>query len=205
MQPLKIPGIPEQKIGSFHDSESRRDFDDSESTIRNFEILKNHFYAINLWKNFCDGKSAEFKLFDSAGNPVDGIPKENDLIRIDIQGPGNPESGGYEWAKINKIATNEISLGEIESIVLSCIPTTIPAQTKNKHISHFYSEHSSSTFKISRGSNFIKIGIYGRNETPNMNTDFRGKIRNWMIALGGMLGMSKIQWKVFADKMIELD
>lgn len=203
MKPLIIPGVPEQVKGSFHDSESYRDFHSSETALENYQILKAHFTSVNNWKTYCDGNSADFKLFDGSGNPIDRKPQEDDLIRIDIPGPGNPESGGYEWVKITKISDQSLLPDEIESLLIKCVPTKIPGQNENEHISHFYSVDSASTFKIARGKKFIKIGVYGRNETPNMNTTFNGKIRNLLIALGGMFGMSKTQWKIFAEKMLK--
>jgi len=202
MKPKVIIGVPEQKKGSFHDTESSRLFESTEITHQNFEILKTRFLAINQWKEFCKEKSADFKLFDSTGNHITRIPKENDLIRIDIPGPGNPESKGYDWVKIIKISNQNLTAGEIESVTITCEPTINP-KSDNKHIAHFYSRNSSSTFNIVRGSKYIKIGIYGRNETPNMNTNFTGKIRNLMIAAGGMLGISKMQWKVFANEILK--
>ena len=200
-QPKLIPGIPEQKKGSFHDTESRRLFENQEETSQAFKILKNRFLSINDWKNFC-GKKTEFKLFDSAGNQISRSPQQNDFIRIDIPGPGNPESKGYEWVEIVKISDQFPTAGEVEHLIILCKPSAVPGKNE-KNVSHFYSQESSSNFKISRGSKYIKIGIYGRNETPNMNTDFTGKIRNLLIALGGMFGLSKLQWKVFADGILK--
>lgn len=201
MKPKLIIGIPEQKKGSFHDTESKRFFESIETTHQSFEILKTRFLDINQWKEFCKEKTADFKLYDSFGNHINRIPEENDLIRIDIPGPGNPESKGYDWVKIIKISNQYLTAGEIETITMICEPTVVPKSNSN-HIAHFYSQNSSSTFRISRGSKYIKIGIYGRNETPNMNTNFIGKIRNLAIAIGGMFGISKIQWKVFADEIL---
>jgi len=203
MKPKQIPGIPQQKNGSFHDTEKYIHFENSEITDENYEMLKNRFFSINQWENYCGKKSAEFKLHNPHGAPISRLPQENDLIRIKIPGPGNPESNGYEWVKIEKISNQLPNVGEIENITMICIPTKVPGQNKSKHIAHFYSEKSTSNFRISKGLKFIKIGIYGRNETPNMNTSFIGKMRNSLIGIGGMFGISKIQWKIFAEKIIE--
>lgn len=202
MKPLQIPGIPSQIKGSFHDTESQKNFDSSETAARNFEVFKHRFFSINEWKNYCKNKSADFKLYDPEGNHITRFPQENDLIRIDIPGPGNPESKGFEWVKIKKMGKESPTVGEIENFIMICVPANDP-KIDNSHIAHFYSEKSSSNFRISRGSKYIKIGIYGRNETPNMNTNLTGIIRNLMIAVGGMFGMSKIQWKVFADEIVK--
>lgn len=201
-KPKLIPGIPAQKKGSFHDTESRKIFDDEESALQEYQMLEKRFLSINDWQEYCKKKSAEFKLYDSSGNHITRNPEENDLIRIDIPGPRNPESKGYEWVKIEQISDQSLNDGEIENLIINCVPTSDPNQ-KNGNIAHFYSKDSSSTFKISRGSKYIKIAIYGRNETPNMDTNLAGKIRNLMIGFGGMFGMSKTQWKFFADEILK--
>lgn len=73
----------------------------------------------------------------------------------------------------------------------------------NAYTAHFYTGDASSTFIISRGKDFIKAGIYGRNETPNMDAQIADKARNLAIALGGMVGISKIQWKILTDGLVE--
>jgi len=62
-------------------------------------------------------------------------------------------------------------------------------------ILHFYNEKATSTFCISKNNNSIKVGIYGRNEHPNLNqTNFINFFRNLFIAIGGILGFAKIEW-----------
>ena len=203
MEAKIIPGIPSQETGSFHDSEKEKAFDTPESAAEAYEILKKRLLSVNDWKNYCDEKSADFKLYDTNGNPISRFAQEKDLIRINIPGPGNPESNGYECVRIDKLTSTETAPNELESLTIICVPTTDPNQTPESHISHFYSDLSTSNFRISRSTSAIKIGVYGRNEKPNMNTNFAGKVRNLMIAVGGMFGMSKIQWEVFAEKIID--
>lgn len=203
MKPIKIPVISDQKKGSYHDTESMRTFDDEESTKFAYQILQKRFLDINNWKDHCKENSADFKLFDKSGRQQTNFPKIDSLVRIKIPGPGNPESDSYDWTKVIQITDQEQRADEQESLLLICRPTTIPAQVHNRHIAHFYSEGSTSNFRISRGSKYIKIGIYGRNETPNMNASLLGKIRNLLIGIGGIVGMSKIQWKVFADEILK--
>ncbi|MCG2792600.1 MAG: hypothetical protein L6262_03505 [Weeksellaceae bacterium] len=203
-QPKVIPGIPEHKKGSFHDTESRRIFENREETASNYDILKSRFFSVNEWPDYCGQAFADFKLFDADAHHLTRWPKANDLIRIDIPGPGNLQSNGYDWVKIINIAQNEfLNDDEIENIIITCVPTNDPAKPKNNYIAHFYSEKSSSTFKIARGNKYIKTGIYGRNETPNLNANFIGKIRNIVVAAGAMLQISKIEWKVLAERLLE--
>ena len=56
---------------------------------------------------------------------------------------------------------------------------------------------------ITKEGNSLKVGVYGRNEKPNFNAGFLDKIRNFFIAAGGMFGVSKIQWKLIAEGLLD--
>ena len=44
MEAKQIPGVPVQKKGAFHDTESKRSFESEELVANHFEILKNRFF-----------------------------------------------------------------------------------------------------------------------------------------------------------------
>ncbi|WP_027378985.1 hypothetical protein [Chryseobacterium daeguense] len=201
MKAKQIPGIPPQKKGSFHDTESEKFFDTPDEAFDFFEVLKIRLFNVNQWKHYCGEQSADFALFDSYGKAISRKPEIGDFIRINIPGPGNTEGKGYDWVKIVGIAhENE---NDYEKVLIICSPSVKPGDMKNNHIAHFYSSQATSNFMILREKNYIKTGIYGRNETPNFNASFINKIRNIMIALGGMLGFSKIQWKCLTDGFLD--
>jgi hypothetical protein len=56
---------------------------------------------------------------------------------------------------------------------------------------------------ISRGNTYIKAAVYGRNETANLDANFLDTIRNLVIALGGIIGISKIQRKRLTDALLD--
>lgn len=203
MKPKKIPGIPLQKKDGFHDTESQKQYTDSEKTITQYAILKERFLSINQWKNYCGEGFADFRLHDSLGNYVERFPKLGDFIRIDIPGPGGFEAKGYDWVEIIEISENYINKNELENLLIICRPSTMRGNKKNNHIFHFYSAEATSSFMISRTENSIKAAVYGRNESPNWNANFLDKIRNFSIAIGGMFGISKIQWKRLSDQFLD--
>lgn len=203
MKPKQIPGIPLQKKGGFHDTESIKKYDNLEKTISQYTILKERFLEVNKWKSYCGEGFADFRLHDSLGNYVDRLPKVGDFIRIDIPGPGGFEAKGYDWVEIIEISENYINKNELENLLIICRPSTIPRNKKSNHIAHFYSNEATSSFMISRTENIIKAAVYGRNESPNWNANFLDKIRNFSIAIGGMFGVSKIQWKRLSDKFLD--
>jgi hypothetical protein len=203
MKPKLITGVPEQQKGSFHDTESIRTTKENESTIDNYKVLKDRLMSVNYWNYYAKGIGADFKLHDAEGNLKMRLPEKDDFIRIDIPGPGNFEARGFDWVRITNIHEKQFDDGDIsEFLLLECKPSTIPGKT-NTHTAHFYTEEATSTIIITRGLNFIKLGVYGRNESPNMDANIADQARNLAIALGGMVGISKIQWKAFADALIE--
>ncbi|WP_054509511.1 hypothetical protein [Chryseobacterium sp. ERMR1:04] len=203
MKPKLITGVPTHEKGSFHDTESYRLSKEYQETVNQYKSLKNRLLSVNYWNYFTDGVGADFKLHDKEGNLKKGLPEIGDFIRIDIPGPGNFEARGFDWVQITDMYEKEFENDEIlEQLLLECRPSALPGKI-NAHIAHFYTSDATSTFIISRGKDFIKIGIYGRNETPNMDAQIADKARNLTIALGGMVGISKIQWKILVDALVE--
>lgn len=203
MKPKSITKVPKQIKGSFHDTESQTNFESTEITINQFKILKERFFNINHWEDYCGKGFAKFKLCDSGGNFVERYPIIGDYIRINIPGPGNFEAEGFDWVEIIDMDQN-IDNEFLESYIIICRPSKIPYDKKTPHIAHFYSQEGTSSFIIYRGEKFIKMGIYGRNEYPNLNAGFFDKIRNLFTSFGGMIGISKIQWKRLTDGLVDV-
>ena len=158
MEAKQIPGVPVQKKGAFHDTESKRSFESAELVAHHFEILKDRFFSI--------------------------------------------KAKGYDWVEVMKI-DDRCYGDELERYLLVCRPSAVP-QSNKEHIAHFYARESSSSFIISRGIDYIKAGIYGRNEVPNISrTGFFGRIRNLLVSIGGFFQLSKIQWKSLADGFLD--
>lgn len=199
MKPKQIPGVPQQKSGGFHDTESIRQYKATDADAK-FEILKKRLFSINKWKEYSGKASSEFKHFSESGQPVERIPQRGDFIRIGIPGPGTAEAAGYDWVEIINIAHHQT--GNKESYLISCRPSKDPNRPKSR-IAHFYRASATSNIMISREGDLLKAGVYGRNEKPNFDAGFIDKIRNFMVAVGGMMGFSKIQWKLLADGLLD--
>ncbi|NIF05189.1 hypothetical protein F3J23_07005 [Chryseobacterium sp. Tr-659] len=202
MKPKKIKGVPSQKSGGFHDTESRKLFKQDQVSLK-FEILKKRLFSINQWKSFGGESFADFKLYDSNADPVQREPQKGDFIRINIPGPGETEASGYDWVEITDICYYQDSF--TESVLMTCRPSPDPGNKKSRHIAHFYSSKASSTFLIFRSPTHLRAGVYGRNESPNFNAKLIDIIRNITVAAGGMMGTAKIQWKQLTDGFLDFD
>ncbi|WP_185289189.1 hypothetical protein [Chryseobacterium lactis] len=202
MKQRSIEGVPQQRFGGFHDTESCKYFERALLPLK-FEILKKRFFMVHQWQNYCGKAFASFELYNFNGNPVERQPQKGDFIRINIPGPGETEAKGYDWVEI----TNICYFQDIhsENIAMTCTPSRDPKNGKNSHIAHFYSCRATSTFIISRNETHLKAAVYGRNETPNFNANGLDILRNIMVAAGGIMGIAKIEWKQLTDGFLDFD
>ncbi|MGN7758565.1 hypothetical protein ACTJIV_13870 [Chryseobacterium sp. 22532] len=202
MKPKQINRVPQQQSGGFHDTESQKQFEPTLLPIK-FDILKQRFFSVSRWKSYCGEGFAAFKLYDSKGNIAERPPQKGDFMRIDIPGPGETKAKGYDWVEVTDICFQEDNYSE--SILITCRPSINPQDRKNSHIAHFYSSIATSTFMIARTPTHLKAAVYGRNETPNFNAGYIDVIRNLMVAVGGMMGISKVQWKKLTDGFLDFE
>ncbi|WP_294329251.1 hypothetical protein [uncultured Chryseobacterium sp.] len=201
MKPKQIKGVPHQQSGGFHDTESYAKFESALLSLK-FKTLKMRFFAINEWKSYCGEAFAAFKLYDFTGAPVKRDPQKGDFVRINIPGPGETEAKGFDWVEIVDVCYFEDP--HSESIMMTCRPSQNPMD-KSSHIAHFYSSKATSTFMIQRNATHLKAAVYGRNESPNFNATFIDIVRNIAVAIGGMMGIAKIQWKQLTDGFLDFD
>lgn len=202
MKPKQVKGVPQQQSGGFHDTESQKMVEPA-VLLQKFEMLKERFFCVRNWKSYCGEGFADFKLYDAEGIETQRIQQKGDFMRIDIPGPGEIESKGYDWVEVTDICFTEDN--NSESIIITCTPSRDPNNKKNRHIAHFYSAKATSSFMISRTPTHLKAAVYGRNESPNFNASFTDMVRNLMVAAGGMMGVSKIQWKKLSDGFLDFE
>lgn len=203
MEAKKCPGIPSQIKSAFHDTESQKNFNVPELAAQKYIELKKRFLDVNHWKDYCGKGSTDFKLYNDLGEALERVPQVGDFVRVDIPRPGDRHAGGFDWVRIVDLSAQFVKGDEIESQLMICRPSRMPGDTSGK-ISHFYSQEATSSFRIARGRDFIRVEIYGRNEIPNYSkTGFINKIRNLIITLGGFAKVTKIQWKCLADGMLD--
>ncbi len=203
MQYRKDFRLPKQIIGSAHDTESFKEIEEIFEIDRQYEILKSRFLDINNWMEYCGNLSAEFKLCNSRGIVVNSEPKRNDFIRIKIPGPGLREGNNYDWVQILRMEEGNDDLRDY--CLFECSPCKMPGAKHHAGVAHFYTSKATSTFIILKEKHRLEVSIHGRNETPNYQVSALSKIRNFMIAIGGMFGFSKIEWKCITEGLIRFN
>lgn len=195
--------IPENIEGREITSEASVHFDNDQQALAFYQTAKQRLLYVHGWRELAGKLSADFQLTDNNGKEVNRNVQKGDHFRIDIPGPGSKAGEGYDWAKVEDV--KEVNLGSVDSIAILVRPAENP-QTDTPHISHFFSEKSTSTFVVTRESNTISACIYDRNIEANEETkEPLDKIRNAVVGLGAKHGFSKLQWQALVEAFVKKD
>lgn len=194
------PSIPQQQTGSETNTEASVEFDSEQEAKKFYQLVKQRLLSINCWHQIAGENAAHFALTDVHGNNITGEPKKGDHLKIDVPGPGSKSGEGYDWVQIESIIIETIE--NEESIALLVRPAPNPLN-ENKDVAHFLSKEATSSFIVNRKNNKITAGVYGRNEKQNFHAEkIIDKARNTALAIGGLLGFAKIQWKSLVNGLI---
>lgn len=197
---MEEKNIPQQHEGTSTDTVSTKTFDNLQSAKVFYQVVKKRMICVNTWDKWAGKTLADFKLHDASGTEVSREPREGDYFSINIPGPGNPSGDGRDWVRVKQVE-------ETHSEEASCFTMTVqpaPSPLNNDDdVAHFFSEEASSTFIVRRRGHDVSAEVYGRNEKPNVkDVDVSDKVRNAVVAVGGILGFSKIQWKSLTEGLI---
>lgn len=197
------PVIPEHYKGKKADTISEETFDCEEAAANHFQTVKQRFLNVNGWRDVAGEATANFSVFTVRGEQVNRPPQEGDYLRIEIPAPDNEAGEGADWVQVKRVMQNNIP-GE-QFMYMEVHPSQNPL-TPEDETAHFFDEEASSTFIIRQLGNKVIAEVHGRNETPN-NEDIslKDKIRNTLVAIGAMLGFSKIQWKSLTNGLVKKD
>ena len=192
--------IPPQHEGKQLDLKTEKKLESEEQSIDFFKLVKAQLLKAYEWHHIAKVPAATFVLTDETGNELLRKMKENDLIRIDIPGPGNTKGDGYDWVRVEKIVDEE-SPKQIFAITLR--PSSNP-KNKDPEIAHFFKEKATSTLLVTRDGLKVIIEYHGRNEIVNSDSSkLTDKIRNTLVGLGAKLGLSFSQWKSLIEGLAD--
>lgn len=193
--------IPQQKIGAQSNTISEITLNTEDEAINHFETVKKRFLDVNSWEFFAGEEKASFSLRNGEGELLLENPKIGNYFRIQIPGLNNLTGNGFDWVKIEEL--QEEKSENSECIYIRVRPTKDPTSTDNK-TAHFFDDKATSNFMIKREGNKITAEVYGRNEKPNTeDLSTLEKVRNFLVAVGGMIAGSKFQWKSLTEGLIK--
>ncbi|MBE7169285.1 MAG: hypothetical protein INR73_01780 [Williamsia sp.] len=193
--------IPEHKEGAKTNTESDAEFKSETEASRFYQMVRERLLDVNHWNKWAGEATARFQLRDAAGNKVNRLAQQGDYFQIDIPGPDGEKED--DWVRIEAIEEGEEGGGQMTAIRVR--PAENPLSSKGE-TAHFFDAAATSTFVAKREGCKVIAGVYGRNEKPNTERENLGdKIRNAVVALGAMLGFSKLQWKSLVTGLVSKD
>ncbi len=194
--------IPPQNEGKQLDLQAKTSFD-SEIEAQNFyHVAKRRLLRAFEWYDIAKIPASTFTLTDQQGNEILREMHENDIIQIDIPGPGTSKGGGYDWVSVDKIVNETAEDGEYCAITLR--PTSNPKHQDDKEVAHFFKSTATSTLLVKREKGEIVAEYHGRNELINTDSPkFTDKVRNLAVGLAAKLGMSFSQWKSLINGLVD--
>ncbi len=197
------PEVPIQQEGAHSDIISTQCFNGPGEALLFYEIAKQRLVNINNWHSYAGVMTADFRLCNASGEPVERPVEKGDHFRIDIPGPGSRSGDGYDWVKVVSIRETNTALGD--EIVIKVHPVTSPCNDEPA-VAHFFTGAASSTFMVTREGNKVTAEVHGRNETVNADSEHLGdKLRNAVIGAVGIGFFSKFQWKKLVDGLVRIE
>lgn len=195
--------IPPQKTGAKSDTISEIEMDSEQSAISHFDLVKRRFLDVNCWELFAGTEKAEFSLRNAKGELSLDPPKIGDYFRIKIPGLHNPTGDGYDWVQVENYESEDSE--HSECLYIRVRPTSDPTKP-DETTAHFFDPKATSNFLIKREGNKISAEVHGRNEVPNTeDLSVLEKIRNSLVAVGGIIAGSKFQWKSLTEGLIKYE
>jgi hypothetical protein len=192
---MKLGIVPKQKEGIKSDTGHSVTCLSEKEAAEKFQSSANRLLNINEWHHFAGRLTADFRLTDRNGKPVNRLAGLGDYFRINIPGPGSATGKGYDWVKIETIDDHRDPTGAKEEVSFRVRPAANPT-TIEKDTAHFFSNRATSTFSVTRNKKTITAAVRGRNESPNIRSNRSvDKLRNAVVATGAISGLAKLQWK----------
>jgi hypothetical protein len=196
--------VPAQTKGMKSGAEENLECSTREEAILRYVSARNRLMQINNWHRYMGMEKNIFALTDPDGNLVSGVPEIGFLVRIDLPVvPGSASGQGYDWVRIEAIDEKKDTERDLDFFAFRVRPAVNP-KDDSKEAAHFYTEDATSTFLIQRAGTKVTAAEKGRNEVPNVKAEkITDKIRNSVIALGAMAGLSAIQWKLLMNGVLK--
>ncbi|RRB00820.1 hypothetical protein [Larkinella rosea] len=173
---------------------SQNSYRDEPTAQRAFARARERIFDVNRWSEI-SSLTADFSLLDPIGNPKPmGRPDVGDHIRVQLPGPA-PEN----WVKVIEVEDEDTKAG------FTARPCSDPRE-KTGAIEHFFTDASTSTFRVSLVGQTVFACQIGENERVNNQPPEAGDraVINTMVAGAGWLFYQKIQWKTLTDYLVDL-
>ncbi|CAN5253071.1 hypothetical protein BH09BAC3_BH09BAC3_19610 [soil metagenome] len=192
--------VPNQRHGSELNVMRSLSFGDNAEAERAFRLVKSRLLDVNRWHFLTQPPLAVFLLTDKRGNPLNGNVRKGYLFKISSPLPQSINGDGFDWVEVEEI--KDITKKELSLIAVRVRPVASPMHP-NAGTSHFFKSDATSTFEAQRIGGTVTVGIFGRNELPNTESEnFVDTLRNFAVAAGAALFGSQTQWDRLAEGLV---
>lgn len=173
--------------------ESVRDFASPEAALRQFEKSRARLLNPNEWKALGPGlAAADFKLYcDDRRQPKQAPAEVGDYLKIRL-----PDLGPKVWCRIEKLENK----GDHFELVVR--PSPDPREN-DPSVAHFFSEHTTNHFQLSRNGQRVISRVVGREEALNRTGGWGDLMFSALRLKGAWLGAKQPQWRSFTRKLLE--
>lgn len=155
------------------------------------------------WHELTGTPGAGFSVVDRVSRKIKNAIEVKDYIQVDIPAPGPAAGDGHDWVQVDTIK-KDFDPGADESYGFTLKVAPNPDKPA-EGIAHFFDKEASSTFIVKRKGMIVTASYHGRNETPNThNPRLKDNIRNTIVALGAMAGISELQWNALLKGLLDL-
>jgi len=193
--------VPTQFAGQEIEVEATKKLKDEADAKSLYNVAKKKLLDVNNWKKIAGALTAQFQIINEKGEEVTRDVKKGDYLRINIPGPGSKEGDGYDWVLVEEL--KEKNMESLQAIGFRVRPNENPFGEKNE-TSHFYSKEATSSFIICRENSQLISWIVDRNLLPNTESgSLVDKVRDVVVGVSAIAGLSKVQWQQLADGLIE--
>ena len=205
MKPLPVTSafVPQQIKGKAVDLEEAVTENSTGEAMITFNRACKRLLAPHTWHQLAGVASADFKL-SGTGNTTgqQNQASINDYFKIDIPGPGPAAGDGYDWVQVENIKENADPSAE-ESLGMT-LRASINPDKPSEGTAHFFKDGATSTLIIKRNGTVVTASYHGRNEEPNSrDVKLKDKIRNTLVSIGALGGISELQWTSLIKGLLE--
>ncbi len=197
--------IPKNYEGKPLDLSEIRQENNLEAALKCYNRAKLRLLNPPLWHQIAGSLSAAFSIENASDEKPERLLKKSDFISINIHSPEALLGIYYDWVQVTEIFEEQISSDEAYFLLTLKVATN--PKNKEKNIAHFFKKGASSTFVIHQKENKVAALYFGRNETPNTvdeNSTLQN-VRNEMVALGALAGLSNLQWRAFIKALLQAE
>lgn len=201
--PVTNPFVPQHTKGKAVDLEQTVTENSTREAIATFKKACERLLTPSSWHQLSGVASADFKL-SGAGNSPDQQSRAsvNDYFKIDIPGPGPAAGDGYDWVQVENITENADASAE-ESLGM-ILRASVNPHKPDEGTAHFFKDGATSTFIIKRNGVAVTASYHGRNEEANTKgVNLKDKIRNTLVSIGALGGISELQWTSLIKGLLE--